>query len=262
MLKILFLLACIFSEAFAHEGKFHLFLKNFHGREVHVYLPPGYEKLTNLPVLFMNDGQNAFDPSRAYLGRTWRAEETLTELIERNLIRPIVVVAIDNLPSRIMDYTFDHDPSVGSGGGAHHYLDQLERELLPLVRRHVKITTKTEETGILGSSLGGLVSLYAGSRNLSPFGLVGAMSPSLWWNGKSMIKFLSTSRTLPGRLYLDSGTAGGEKPLDVLELEEKISTKFTPGSLKVFVKNGHDHSETSWADRLDEALLHLFPSHP
>ena len=140
---------------FAHEGRFHLFQKNWRGREIHVYLPVGYENAKDpYHVLYMHDGQNVFDPSRAFLGQTWKAEDSLNRLIEEKKIPPIVVVAIDNSPSRLFDYTFDLDRNLSGGGGADIYLDQIENDLIPLVEKYVKVRTDSESRGILGSSLG------------------------------------------------------------------------------------------------------------
>lgn len=238
----------------AHEGKFHLFQKDWYGREVHVYLPHGYEKSQELfPVLYMHDGQNAFDPSRAFMGQTWKAEETLTRLIREKKISPIVVVAIDNKPTRLFDYTHDKDAGVSGGGGSDLYLDQLENDLIPLVEKHVKVKTGSADRGILGSSLGGLVSLYAGfTRNT--FGRVGALSPSIWWNNRSI---MTIGSYVPEFLYMDSGTLGGEKPQDVLDLSEKLSN--LQMKLKVIIEEGALHREEAWARRFPMALQHLFP---
>lgn len=228
-------------------GKFHLFIQDLRGRQVWVYLPDGYEKVGGrYPVLYMHDGQNLFDPSRAYMGQTWHMEETLNDLIAKKLITPLIVVAIDNTSNRMSDYTPDKDPEEESGGGADQYLDLITNNLKPKVEKYIR-TNGTN--GLMGSSLGGLVSLYASGRY--PFTRIGAMSPSIWWNQQSIIGLFKA----PERLYLDSGTAGGEKPQDVLNLAKTLNM----GSrLKVVISEGAIHSETAWAKRLPEALIHLF----
>lgn len=253
-MKLIFILLFFVSKTFAHEGKFHLFLKNWNGREVHVYLPVGYEKSQrNFPVLFMQDGQNAFDPSRAFMGQTWKAEETLNRLISQKKISPIVVVAVDNTPSRLFDYTHDEDPGMSGGGGADRFLDQLEFDLIPLIEKHVKVKKNFRSRGILGSSLGGLVSLYAGFTRKA-FGKVGALSPSIWWNDRSIIRIATN---FPETLYMDSGTLGGERPQDVKELSQRPGS--SQSKLKVVIEEGAYHREEAWARRLPEALEHLFP---
>lgn len=245
-MRLLILLFFLSRQAFA-AGKFHLFMKDFKGRQVWAYLPDGYEKSAErYPVLYAHDGQNLFDPERAYLGQTWHAEETLNDLIDRKLIRPIVVIAIDNTSNRINDYTPDRDPGENSGGGADHYLDLITNELKPKVEQYIRTNGVN---GLLGSSLGGLVSLYASSRY--PFTHIAALSPSIWWNDRSIIGLLRA----PERLYIDSGTVGGERPQDILRLSQSVNM----GShLKVVISEGDNHSEKAWARRLPQALIHLF----
>lgn len=222
-------------------------MKDLKGRQVWAYLPDGYEKSNaRYPVLYAHDGQNLFDPERAYLGQTWHAEETLNDLIARKLIKPIVVIAIDNTSNRMNDYTPDIDPGEQRGGEADRYLDLVTYELKPKVDQYIRTNGVN---GLLGSSLGGLVSLYASGRY--PFTHIAALSPSVWWNNQSIISLMRD----PIRLYLDSGTNGGERPQDVLKLAQglKMGTR-----LKVVIGEGDDHSERAWAKRLPMALIHLF----
>lgn len=247
-MRALILLALLSTPCFA-AGKFHLFMKDFKGRQVWAYLPDGYEKSNaRYPALYVHDGQNLFDPQRAYLGQTWHAEETLNDLISRKLIRPIVVIAIDNTSNRMNDYTPDFDSGEGSGGEADRYLQLITDDLKPKVDQYIRTNGVN---GLMGSSLGGLVSLYAAGRY--PFTHIAALSPSIWWNNLSILKLMRT----PERLYIDSGTIGGEKPQDVLKLSNNLNMG---NRLKVVIGEGDNHSEKAWARRLPEALIHLFTS--
>lgn len=245
-MRLFFFFLLLSTQAFA-AGKFHLFMKDFNGREVWAYLPDGYDKSHDrYPALYAHDGQNLFDPNRAYLGQTWRAEETLNDLISRKLIRPIVVIAIDNTSNRMNDYTPDFDPDENQGGGADQYLGLITSELKPKVDQYIRTNGIN---GLIGSSLGGLVSLYGTSRY--PFTHIAALSPSIWWNHQSIFQLMIE----PDRLYLDSGTVGGERPQDVLFLGRKLKMG---NRLKVVIGEGDDHSEKAWAKRLPKALIHLF----
>lgn len=257
-MKFLFLLFFTVS-AFAHEGKFHLFQKNWHGREIHVYLPVGYENASSkYPVLYMHDGQNAYDPNRAFMGQTWKAEETLNKLIADKKIVPLVVVAIDNRPSRLFDYTHDQDSEINGGGGANLYLDQIEFDLIPLIEKNVKVKTDSGSRGILGSSLGGLVSIFVGvSRPV--FQRVGALSPSLWWNDRSIFSILNNPNTFPLYFYIDSGTSGGEKAQDVRDFVSELNNLGIKSNVKMIIEENAHHREEAWARRFPEALQHLFP---
>jgi predicted alpha/beta superfamily hydrolase len=242
---VLFILL-LSNSAFA-LGKFHLFMKDFKGREVWAYLPDGYETSKDrYPVLYSHDGQNLFDPERAYLGQTWHAEETLNSLIREKKIKPIIVIAIDNTSNRMNDYTPDFDPEEGHGGEADQYLNLVTHELMPKINQYLRTNGVN---GLMGSSLGGLVSLYASGRY--PFTHIAALSPSIWWNQESIIGLIKA----PQRLYIDSGTTGGERPDDVLKLSRTLNMG---ARLKVVISEGDNHSEQAWAKRLPQALIHLF----
>lgn len=251
------------SSAWAQDGKFHLFMKTLKGREIHVYLPGDYDSSgRKYPVLYVQDGQNLFDPHRAYLGQTWNALHTLNTLIRKKQIRPIIVVAIDNTPDRMSEYSHDFDASVGHGGGASEYLNVLKNDIMPTVEKHLRVEKGRESTGLMGSSLGGLVSLFGSVHSHQQFGLIAALSPSIWWNKKSILPVMTDSEILPVILYLDSGTEGGEKPEDVRTLESLLKNRFKPGQLQVVIKQGDNHSEKAWAGRLPGALIHLFGINP
>jgi predicted alpha/beta superfamily hydrolase len=256
-MKYLFFLLFI-SSAFAHEGAFHLFSQELKGRKIHVYLPEEYDSgKKNYPVLYMHDGQNLYDSTRAFNGQTWNAQETLNKLILNKIIRPLIVVAIDNTSHRISDYTHDVD-QLGRGGHGDEYLEFVVHELHPLIKKYLRISSGQSNTGILGSSLGGLISLYAGTKFPHVFGLIGAMSPSIWWNSGSILEIMNSASKLPTRLYLDSGTIGGENPDDVKKLYYLLRNRFASDSLLMVIKNGDDHSERAWSGRFDRALIHLF----
>lgn len=246
-MKVLVALFVLLSSHVFAAGKFHLFMRDLKGRQVWVYLPDGYEKSNvRYPVLYAHDGQNLFDPERAYMGQIWHAEETLNVLIEKKWIRPIIMVGIDNSHNRMNDYTHDYDAEEGRGGEAEIYLNLIMHELKPRIDQYLR-TNGTN--GLLGSSLGGLVSLYASTKY--PFTHIAALSPSIWWNNESIIPLMKPVE----RLYLDSGTRGGERPQDV----QKLAKSLNMGSrLKVVIGEGDDHSEKAWAKRLPHALIHLF----
>jgi predicted alpha/beta superfamily hydrolase len=247
----------------AASGKFSFFIKNA-DREIYVYVPAEYNRLKNktYPVLYMHDGQNLFDPERSFLGQTWNAELTLNRLISQGLMVPVIVVAIDNTKYRTYEYTHDQDMEENQrGGGALSYLNFITREIKPRIDATFRTKKERNSTGIMGSSLGGLVSLYAGLSFSKTFGLVGALSPSLWWNEQSILTLLYRGQNTPIRVYLDSGTAGGEKPQDVTNCSEvfKLRGMLEGINLKTVIQPGALHSEKFWAQRFPLALQFLFP---
>lgn len=256
LIGLLLLLTSVQSLA---AGSFKLFRKNISyssvslNRDIYVYLPDGYEKsATRYPVIYMHDGQNLFDPARGYMGQTWKAEATLNELIARKLISPVIVVAIDNTSARMEEYIPEKQ--------ADAYLEFLVATVKPLVDQHLKTKTDRFNTAIMGSSLGGLVSLYAGLKYPETFGRVGALSPSIWWNERSILMAYQQATRLPLKVYLDSGTEGGEQPQDVRDLVGVLNHRgFHNRTLYYFIQEGAQHSEYFWSMRLPLALQFLFP---
>jgi predicted alpha/beta superfamily hydrolase len=240
------------------QGSFKLFqagmsYPGLKSRDVYVYLPDGYQKTkNNYPVLYMQDGQNLFDPNRAYLGQTWNAQSTLNELIAKKVIPPIIVVALDNTPDRMEEYIPERRGDL--------YLEFLIKKLKPEVDRVFRTRTEARSTGIMGSSLGGLISLHAGLYYTDTFGLIGALSPSIWWNERHILSATLNANRLALKYYLDSGTVGGEKPEDVRDMSEVLTSRqFRHGqNLFVLIQDGADHREYFWAMRFPAALRSLF----
>jgi predicted alpha/beta superfamily hydrolase len=256
---LIYLLLLLTSSQSLAAGSFKLFRKNISyssvslNRDIYVYLPEGYEKsTTRYPVIYMHDGQNLFDPARGYMGQTWKAEATLNDLIARKLISPVIVVAIDNTSARMEEYIPEKQ--------ADAYLDFLVGTVKPMVDHYLKTKTDRTHTAIMGSSLGGLVSLYAGLKHPEIFGRIGALSPSIWWNQRSILGAYQQAVQLPLKVYLDSGTEGGEQPQDVRDLAWILEQRgFQKRTLYYFIQQGAQHSEYFWSMRLPLALQFLFP---
>ena len=155
-------------------------------RDVIVYLPPSYTENTlkvHKNVLVMHDGNNLFDPKTAFMGNSWLVQNTMDPLIAQGVIEEVVIVAPYNTGDRMNEYTYSFDPSEGFGGKGDLYLDWIEQTLLPFALKNLRIELdKGRSLGILGSSLGGLISCYAGWTRPQVYGRVGCMSSSFWWN--------------------------------------------------------------------------------
>lgn len=269
MKKSLFLfLFWMVSSTWAQDGHFSLFISHFKtperplAREIFIYLPPGYNQNPSVyyPVLYMHDGQNLFDPARAYLGQTWNVENTLNNLILSKKIDPLIVVAIDNSSDRVNEYTHEKDPVRRQGGKADLYLNMLVNDIKPRVDQNFRTLKTRSFTAIAGSSLGGLVSLYAGYKYPQVFGSVAAFSPSIWWNNQSIIGLYKKSLLMPIKLYLDSGTRGGDRPDDVYLLEKSVLQYYAnPQNVQVVIQPDADHNEKYWAERFPKAVQFLFP---
>ena len=257
-------------------------------RRVTVYLPAAYdyEPERRFPVLYMHDGQNLFDAGRASFGAEWRVDETVDWLTEQGHIEPIIVVGVDNTWARMAEYTPSVDPDIGEGGQAAQYADFVAHEVKPWVDAKLRTQCQREQTGLVGSSLGGLVSLFILQRHPGIFARVGCVSSSFWWNGGEAFEWSEAvlRQWRPGsRLWLDAGTAEGNDSgteeganLDpdgdgvgyMVGDARAMRDSLLAGGLQFgdelgfFEHEGADHSEGAWAARLHLILAFLWGARP
>jgi predicted alpha/beta superfamily hydrolase len=237
-------------------------------REIVVYVPPGYEeeRVRAYPVLYMHDGQNLFDGRTSFIrGRTWEMREQADAAIERGAAEPLVIVGIYNGGDRrLAEYTPDRDWQMGGGEAANYGL-MLTRELMPWVAERYRVRREREATGMGGSSLGGLLTLYLGLRYAEHFGRLAVLSPSVWWNHKSILGYLNERAPQIGekpRIWLDVGTGEGRRTLDNAEQLNRrlMANGWRPGEDLDFESvEGGTHDEASWATRVQSMLRFLFP---
>ncbi|MHB2018312.1 MAG: alpha/beta hydrolase [Candidatus Xenobia bacterium] len=237
-------------------------------RDVVVYLPPGYrdDPQKRYPVLYLQDGQNLFDPSTAFNGHEWHLDETAESLIRSRQMQPCIMVGVYNTPDRMEEYTPVSDPDE-PGGKADAYESFLTRELKPYIDSHYRTEPDAAHTGIMGSSLGALLALHAGFTHPEVFGLVGALSPSLWWAHQWMNDFVAhQAGPGPQKIWLDIGTNEGDDPQGNVDntrrFEHTLEAKgYQPGrSLGYEEIPGAQHNEDAWAARSDQVLEFLFPT--
>jgi len=236
------------------------------GRRVWVYLPPDYSesRASRYPVLYMHDGQNLFDDLTSFAGE-WEVDETCEALIASGEIEPIIVVGVENGGAqRCVEYTPWPDPGTvlfcsGGGGGGEAYLQAIQTVLMPEIDARYRTRTGPENTFMSGSSLGGLISAYAGYAHADVWGRVAAVSPSYPWANDAMLTFAQASGipTL-AKFYQDMGTL--ESAHDELLAMEVIALAqgFTAGENFLSVEGvGHTHNEFYWAQRFPDILRFL-----
>ena len=238
-------------------------------RDVIVYLPQGYDEAPErmFPVLYLHDGQNLFDGRTSFVkGRTWQVSEHADAVIESGEIEPLVIVGIYNTGNRrIAEYTPDRDWKSG-GGEASAYGRLLTREMLPWIASQYRVLHDRENTGLGGSSLGGLVTLYLGLRYPQLFGKLALLSPSVWWNHKSILGYLNEHAPQiwdRPKVWLDVGDREGQRTLrDVEQLARRLKANgWRHGETMRFEKvHGGTHDEASWATRVRPMLKFLFPA--
>jgi predicted alpha/beta superfamily hydrolase len=238
-------------------------------RDVIVYLPPEYDldPGRTYPVLYMQDGQNLFDPRTSFIpGKTWRLSEQADEAIGEGTVEPLIIIGIFNTGDRrLAEYTPERDWQMG-GGEAANYGQLLTRELMPWIAKRYRVRTEREATGLGGSSLGGLVTLYLGLRHAEHFGRLAVLSPSVWWNHKGILGYVNERAPEiweRPRLWLDVGDREGRRTLEnAAQLNRRlIANGWRPGDTLHFERvAGGMHDEASWAARVRPMLEFLFPA--
>jgi len=241
-------------------------------RRLRVWLPPGYEAPKNqgryYPTLYLNDGQNLFDPATAFNGIEWRVDETADQLIRQTSIPPLIVVGIDHAQSDRMKEFIPYrsvDPAIPLPQGK-HYPAFLMREVMPFVCKRYRIARGPENSGLGGSSLGALISLYTVIARPGIFGRLLLESPSLYLSQRRILRRSQTLRHWPEKVFLAVGTREGGQAdkdqqvvQDVRTLEEIIHSAGADEShLLVMIEEGAAHGESAWAKRFPRALKFLF----
>jgi predicted alpha/beta superfamily hydrolase len=235
-------------------------------RTLIVYVPPDYDSHTHTryPVLYMHDGQNLFDSDTAFGGNEWRLEDTAEELIEQGAIEPLIIVGIYNTgEQRIHEYTPTPDAKLG-GGKADLYGRMLVEEVKPFIEKTYRTIKGAENTGLGGSSLGGLVTLHLGLKYPNVFGKLAILSPSVWWDNKVILREIEQLPAKPPlKIWLDMGTAEGGMSLEDTEmLRDAMRAKgWSVGNDLAYSEiEGATHNENSWAERVGPFLQFLFPA--
>jgi len=232
-----------------HDERLHA------ARRLLVALPPSYDEADrDYPVVYMHDGRNLFDESDSYAGE-WRVDESLRALADDGI--EAIVVGVPNAgDDRAVEYTPYPHPEEG-GGDVDAYLSWLVESVKPTVDAEFRTRPGREATGLAGSSLGGLVSLYGFFEHSKTFGFAGVMSPAFWWSGEAIFDDIAGRPFVDGRLYLD---VGGEESDDetlrrryVEDAERMVALLREEGYDESRLRYDFDesavHHESTWAER-------------
>lgn len=228
-------------------------------RDLLVYLPPSYEAEPErrYPVLYMHDGQNVFDPATSFAGH-WQVGNALAHHAKRGA--EAIVVAIPNMGAeRLAEYT-PHPDLIRGGGDGDRYVSWLVETVKPMIDRKLRTMREPAHTIIAGSSLGGLISLYAHFRSPWTFGVAGVLSPALWFADGRIFDYVREQRPSTGRVHLDIGTHEGPDALEDTRLMKELLTDkgLVPGAtLSYYEDVGARHNERAWARRFRKVLPFL-----
>ncbi len=248
-----------------HESKSQ-YLHNTRG--IDVYLPPGYDAENfYCPVLYMHDGNNLFYPELAFGGMPWGVDRVMDHLISLQLIPPMMVVGVYNTLGRNSEYTWR--PNGREGGQGPAYARYLIEELKPFIDTQYRTRKTPEFTGVMGSSLGGLISFSLGRYHPQVFGRIGMMSPSFWWrNGEALQEAQQFPKGL--NLWLDMGTREGARK--GVKVKNNPNIRNVRAMRSVLERRGYRecvdlgyledrgglHNEWWWGQRLHLPLVFLF----
>ncbi len=232
-------------------------LKRF--RRIWIYLPPDYDSSKRAyPVLYMHDGQNLFDRMSSFL-EEWEVDERLNNLFTKG-DPGIIVVGIDNGGARRLDEYSPWKNKQYGGGEGEAYMEFIVNTLRPRIDSLYRTRKGPRHTGIMGSSMGGLISLFGGLSYPEVFGRIGVFSPSLWFSDK-VWDWMDTLQVADStRIYL---LAGGQESHSMLENLRKcdsvlLSRGMARERLRIRVDPDGTHSETFWGPAFPAAYSFLF----
>ncbi|MCX8148789.1 alpha/beta hydrolase-fold protein [Thermaurantimonas aggregans] len=232
-------------------------------RRIWIYLPPHYTTNTDsFPVLYMHDGQNLFDQATSFAGE-WQVDETLNSLYN-SMGKSIIVVGIDNGGAqRINEYS----PWVNSqygGGQGDQYMDFIVQYLKPYIDSAYRTQKSRNSTGMMGSSMGGLITYYGGLRNQETFSKLGIFSPSYWFSNQVWSYPASVGQKHPMRIYQLAGglESNGSVAQQIAQMKQTlVAAGFAEQEIQNKVVPNGQHNEAFWRQEFGEAVLWLFADH-
>jgi len=227
---------------------------DYTNRKIWIYTPANYtQSKKRYPVLYVHDAQNLFDAQTSYAGE-WNIDEKLDSLNAQ-----VIVVGIEHGNEKRLEELTPYQNEQYGGGKAEAYLDFIIHTLKPEIDKKYRTKTDAKNTCILGSSLGGLVSLYAVMKYPNVFGKAGVFSPSLWFSEQIFSDF----KELPefkAKVYLLCGDQESENMVrDIKRLEYAINEKrcYCLHLNKLKIVLGGQHNEKLWRDGFVKAYLWL-----
>ena len=227
--------------------------------KVWLYLPPNYEaNKDNYPVIYMHDAQNLFDNLTSFVGE-WNVDETLNTLYEQKG-KGFIVVGVENGgEKRMEEYTPYKHPKYGGGKGD-IYIDFLANKLKPYIDKTYRTKPSAENTAIIGSSLGGLISFYGGLKHPTSFGRIGALSTSFWFSDKIIDFTKENGNQQNTKMYLLVGGKEGDTMVPDTEnmAELLVDIGFPEENIKTKIVADGKHTESFWKAEFLEVIEFLY----
>lgn len=222
-------------------------------RKVYIYLPKGYDGVKRFPVIYMFDGQTAFYDKDAPFGHSWNMGKTLDKLKAPFIVAAVFCDEKDRL-SEYSPYPFESrfGKSQGLGKG---YMDWFSGEFKEYVDEHYLTLPDRENTFLLGSSMGGLMTFYSLVEYGGIYGGGGALSPSFWVNPTACVQ-LAENVPQNTKLYFSYGEKELKNHAPQARTLARINSVLIGRGLPFFfrIKEGGIHSETTWAEQVPEII--------
>jgi alpha-glucosidase len=226
-------------------------------RTIRLYLPPGYEaSQKRYPVLYMHDGQNLFDDATSYVGE-WGVDEALDALAKEGI--ELIVVGIDHGgEKRFNELSPWAHPQFGAGENV-PYTDFVVNVLKPHVDAHYRTRPGRTDTGIMGSSMGGVASHYALYAHGDTFAKAGIFSPA-YWTGPAVEAWTAAATLRPDvRVYMTMGEReGGDMTRPFGTMVALVRDDLAPDRFHAGVVPGAEHNESFWRSEFPAAVRFLF----
>lgn len=231
-------------------------------RKIWIYLPPNYnESVHDYPVIYMHDAQNLFDRYTSFSGE-WEIDESLNQLFEQG-DDGVIVVGIENGGAdRINEYAPWLATVQGSqiGGEGDEYVDFIVETLKPYVDDNYRTQSGRTSTAIIGSSLGGLISMYAAIEHQDIFSKAGIFSPSFWLSPEAYTHVSNTGKEQDMRFYFLGGeTESSSMVSDMVAMKNTLlNAGFNESEIELVTHADGQHSEWYWDREFPDAYIWLF----
>ena len=214
-------------------------------RRIWIYLPPGYAtSKKRYGVLYMHDGQNLFDNATSYSGE-WGVDEYLDSIFKKGK-KEVIVVGIDNgLNKRMNEYNPWEFQNFGKGEGD-QYVDFLVKDLKLFIDKHYRTLKNKSNTFIAGSSMGGLISLYAVLKYPQVYGGAGIFSPAFWTASGIDSTVIADAKKVNSKLFFYAGGKEGDSMVpDMKRIEREIKER-SSSRIREKIDEDARHNETAW----------------
>ncbi|SKB62195.1 Predicted hydrolase of the alpha/beta superfamily [Soonwooa buanensis] len=230
-------------------------------RRIWIYLPPNYDSTSKkYPVIYMHDGQNLFDNATSFSGE-WGVDETMNQISENHQLDAIIIGIDNGGDARLDEYSPWKNTKYQKGGEGNQYIDFITQTLKPYIDKRYRTLPQPKNTALIGSSMGGLISLYGGVKYPKIFGRIGIFSPAFWFVSKDLNYFVNKNRNnlRQSKFYFIAGqNEDAGMPQEIENIKDLLLQKKVPErNISVKIDADGTHSETYWRREFGNAVLWL-----